>query len=335
MKRFTIMLFLISIAFLFACKKEKKDTTDNRCHLPINGIVNLSGVDRLNCGDGGGVYPEYFCGPLLPTHTDKIVFNNLNHTLYIEENPGNIKGFIMDMGVQNCSYINENYWPHNPTEQVIPYVSGHVYFGLFPDGDTIRFYAETDNPDNVILVDFLFDTVPNRQHDTVFVGKYYREDNYNSGVIAYILQPGDLGYDANVQHGLIAATNDIKYPDFWNGLSWRNTVDTATGAMDSLIGSGLANTNLIVSCQGIGIYAARVCANVSDGGYTGWYLPSLNELEKLYLNRDLIGGFYTYADYWSSTEIDGYTAFVVSFDYGGTSYHPKDLQAYVRAVRSF
>lgn len=46
--------------------------------------------------------------------------------------------------------------------------------------------------------------------------------------------------------------------------------------------------------------AARHCGNLSEGGHNDWYLPSINELEVLAVNRAVIGGFGD--NYWSSTE---------------------------------
>jgi hypothetical protein len=50
-------------------------------------------------------------------------------------------------------------------------------------------------------------------------------------------------------------------------------------------------------------YAAGLARAYSGGGYNDWYLPSKDELNKLYLNQVTIGGFAD-ATYWSSTGDD-------------------------------
>jgi hypothetical protein len=52
-----------------------------------------------------------------------------------------------------------------------------------------------------------------------------------------------------------------------------------TGATSSINGS--ANTATI-SALGASYTAARFCKNLTIGGYTDWYLPSINEQELLY-----------------------------------------------------
>ena len=66
----------------------------------------------------------------------------------------------------------------------------------------------------------------------------------------------------------------------------------------------------------------------------GWRLPTKNELNILYINKDKIGGF-AGNYYWSSTVVDYSTAWAQSFYSGSQSSGSKGLTAYVRAVRSF
>jgi hypothetical protein len=164
-------------------------------------------------------------------------------------------------------------------------------------------------------------------------------DAYQGGKVAYILQSGDPGYVAGEVHGLIAATSDQS-----TGIIWNNDGTKATrGATGEVIGTGLANTNAIINKQGepATSYAAGLARAYTGGGYTDWYLPSKEELNKLYINRVAIGGFALVSEswYWNSTE---YNLSVFTFAwcqnfYNGRQDAMNDVTwaVYVRAVRSF
>ena len=154
-------------------------------------------------------------------------------------------------------------------------------------------------------------------------------DSYGGGIVAYILQSGDPGYDANVQHGLIAATADQS-----TGIQWYNGSYVATGATATAIGTGQANTTAIVEKQGAGSYAAKLCHDLTVGGYNDWFLPSIDELDKLYTNKVAIGGFAN-DYYWSSSEDVADNAWLQDFYNGGQDYYYKFAPYLVRAVRAF
>ena len=157
-------------------------------------------------------------------------------------------------------------------------------------------------------------------------------DSYGGGQVAYILQPGDPGYDANFIKGIISAVNDQS-----TGIRWYNGDYTTTGATGTAIGTGKENSDLIKAVQGVVFvdYAAGLAESVTDGGYSDWYLPSKNELAKLYAMKLL--GFGGFADnyYWSSSEVDSYDAWSQSFTNGEQNFALKSSTYYVRAIRSF
>jgi len=129
-------------------------------------------------------------------------------------------------------------------------------------------------------------------------------DPYQGGIIAYLLKSDDAGYEGSQQHGLIVALEDQGGMD----VVWWNEVlgDLETKALGNLIGDGLSNTELIVSVQGEGVYAAKICMDyeIAENGvvYDDWFLPSKGELAEIYENIDELGEFTT--TYWSSTEAE-------------------------------
>ena len=154
-------------------------------------------------------------------------------------------------------------------------------------------------------------------------------ENYGGGIVFYV-------YD-NGQHGLIAATSDQN-----TGIQWYNGTYRYTGTTGDGLNAGAMNTALIVATQmsdnQTGNFAAKVCADysVAIGGitYGDWYLPSKYELNLLFLQKAVVGGFAS-SFYWSSSEYDINYAWSQAFNVGTQYNDDKFLTNYVRAVRAF
>jgi hypothetical protein len=155
-------------------------------------------------------------------------------------------------------------------------------------------------------------------------------ESFGGGIVFYV-------YD-NGQHGLIAATADQSTGIRWYGGSFTNTRARADG-----IGAGLKNTAIIIATQvpfDGNAFAATLCNEylVTVGGvtYGDWYLPSKYELNLLYLQKSVVGGFASSEYYWSSSEINLARAWL-QFFYNGyqDDAADKDGVYYVRAIRAF
>lgn len=90
-------------------------------------------------------------------------------------------------------------------------------------------------------------------------------EEYGGGRVVYILQPGDAGYKADEQHGLVAATEDIPIEADWP-------------------------------------VAKTTVERMEIAGSTGWTLPNKEQLNLLFRNKSVIGGFRDYSYYWSASE---------------------------------
>jgi hypothetical protein len=148
------------------------------------------------------------------------------------------------------------------------------------------------------------------------------------GIIAYILQPGDEGYDPLVQHGLVTTTTNPFQA------AWGCFGTLLTGANGQAIGTGPQNTIDITTECADPFSAAKLCLDLNEGGYTDWYLASRFELLKLYENRVAIGGFLNLR-YWSSSQFDALNAWRLDFSTGQQGASAKDTSAVVRPIRSF
>ena len=100
------------------------------------------------------------------------------------------------------------------------------------------------------------------------------------------------------------------------------------------IGEGKNNTEILKKAGINNFPAANACVNYNGGGYSDWYLPSLNETGEMYLNRDKIGGF-SENSYLSSTENGNQNAASRDFSDGYNSQTDRTETLYVRPVRSF
>jgi hypothetical protein len=146
------------------------------------------------------------------------------------------------------------------------------------------------------------------------------------GIIFY-----DKGSYSNGWRYLEAAPSDQS-----TGIQWYNGSYTTTGTA-TVIGTGAANTKAIVTVQGAGSYAAKLCAGYTQGGYSDWFLPSQDELNQMYVNLGAKGrgGFASSAFYWSSSELNDSNAWGQYVGAGGQGVNSKGGSNYVRAARAF
>jgi len=113
-------------------------------------------------------------------------------------------------------------------------------------------------------------------------------------------------------------------------------VTTFTSATNANIGKGRKDTALMHLATTTNT-AAQICAALTTGGKTDWFLPSLGELNELYQRRTLTGINTTTGWYWSSSQYDYIAAWCQGFetDYQAQTTTAKINSNSVRAIRAF
>lgn len=145
--------------------------------------------------------------------------------------------------------------------------------------------------------------------------------------------------DESGQHGFVCTVSDQ------GRTRWGCHETRMAGADGSIIGTGAQNTlDILNGCSTPGI-AARLCADLDLNGYSDWFLPSIDELSEMYLNKDIInttassqgGSDFNIGWYFSSTQLPtgaGQALGVLFTD--GSARNIRKINVYnVRAVRAF
>jgi len=118
-----------------------------------------------------------------------------------------------------------------------------------------------------------------------------------------------------------------------------NQSTAVSGADSKALGGGYQNTLDIVAQTGnvAATCAAKYCDDLTSGGKSDWYLPSLAEIKMVYdvLHINLgVGGFES-GLYWSSSENDSSESWIQNFGVGVQINYPKTITLYVSPVRKF
>jgi hypothetical protein len=161
-------------------------------------------------------------------------------------------------------------------------------------------------------------------------------DTYGGGTIVYLLQPGDPGYDANQQHGLIFGgfiydPQDGDYIWPW-GIEPQKNVTTS-----SAIGAGAANTAAIVALYGSGFtrYAAYQASISTYNGFSDWFMPSLNEFKAMIPFGKTLPNWYPIGNSWTSTQLNLSNAYEIYNNQTNEGNYDKNGGMRVALTRSF
>lgn len=157
-------------------------------------------------------------------------------------------------------------------------------------------------------------------------------DFYQGGVVFYL--------DATREHGLTCAVSDQSF-----AAPWACTPLVVDGADGIALGTGAQNTiDIVNACSSTSSeFAADLCDKLELNKFDDWFLPSKDELDLLYQNREKVnetakangGAQLEDTEYWTSSHKTSNTVWIQNFSAGNQSGGFEDKLFNVRAIRAF
>jgi hypothetical protein len=285
-------------------------TTVSNGYAPIVQLLDSSGINADNIILLKGIF------------VDSSEYGGINYTGGLSNTgfPITAAGFCWSTSINptlSNNFINVLSAPENVE---LSYFYANNLQGFIPNTIYyIRAYATNAVGTSYSSQTFLIQTKP------IAVG-----NKYKGGVIAYILNVGDPGYNPTVPHGYIAGPPNA-FPT--NVGTWGCSGFVVPGADGVVLGSGQINTNDIINFCPNRI-AATIANDYSESGYSDWYLPSKDELDKI--NPSALGdtASWFYSKIWSSTEISATESWGIDLNSNPISI-PKTENQLVIPFRNF
>ena len=130
-----------------------------------------------------------------------------------------------------------------------------------------------------------------------------------------------------------------------SGSHYRNVNRSGEQLLSQNIGMGIANTKAIIARHDAGfVPRSGYAAGIADGystivngvKYDDWFLPSAEEVKLMYTNLELTGVVqFSYYDNWTSSEVEGDTAWYPSYEAELNTGANKFFTNAVQAIRAF
>lgn len=171
-------------------------------------------------------------------------------------------------------------------------------------------------------------------HDIELDSNRFVGELYDGGIIFHLWEN-----NSKELHGLIVSLE--KSETFF---PWSNLRNELIGNSAQSAWNGQLNTFHITQQNGHLRSCAEYCQNLVSNGYSDWYLPSIDELHLLWLNRFNVNKtlesisldpIRIYDQLASSTETCSHKAWMLDFSTGAMNCVPKWMPFRVRAIRQF